>query len=87
MRQATTNQTSVRGLAGLRKLRGFSQKKLAAALGISQTTISRIEAARDPKVSTIRRYISVLGCKAEFEIRDESGGTTPIPMRDRLPCA
>lgn len=45
----------------LRRHEHVSQQELAAALGVSQANISRIEHEDDPQLSTLRRFIEALG--------------------------
>ncbi len=48
-------------LAQLRKARGLTQQQLAAALGISQPEVSRIEHQTDLVLSTLRSYVEAAG--------------------------
>ncbi len=48
-------------LMQLRRRREISQQELAAALGVSQVNISRIEHEDDLQLSTMRRFIEALG--------------------------
>ncbi|MGH9416525.1 MAG: helix-turn-helix domain-containing protein [Terriglobales bacterium] len=48
-------------LAEMRKSRRVSQAKLAAALGVQQMQVSRLERRKDPRLSTLRRAIEALG--------------------------
>jgi transcriptional regulator with XRE-family HTH domain len=48
-------------LARLRRNQHVSQQELAAALGVSQVNVSRIERGDDPQLSTMRRFIEALG--------------------------
>jgi ribosome-binding protein aMBF1 (putative translation factor) len=48
-------------LAQLRRRREISQQELAAALGVSQVNVSRIEHADEPQIATMRRFIEALG--------------------------
>ncbi len=42
---------------------GMTQQQLADALGISQVSVTRWETGeREPRVSTLKRIASVLGC-------------------------
>ncbi len=43
-----------------------TQEDLAAALGVGQDTISRLEKRSDMLLSTLRRYIEGMGGKREF---------------------
>jgi len=48
-------------LAELRKGRKISQEKIAAALGIGQMQISRLERRKDPRLSTMQRTVAAMG--------------------------
>ncbi len=48
-------------LMQLRRRREISQQELAAALGVSQVNVSRIEHENDLQLSTMRRFIEALG--------------------------
>jgi DNA-binding XRE family transcriptional regulator len=48
-------------LMKLRQHQHVTQRELAAALGVSQVNISRIEHEDDPQLSTMRRFIEALG--------------------------
>jgi DNA-binding XRE family transcriptional regulator len=48
-------------LAQLRRKSEISQQELAAALGVSQMNISRIEHSLDSQISTVRRFIEGIG--------------------------
>lgn len=53
-------------LATFRLAKGWSQKRLAAELGTSQSHIARLETGRlDPQISTVRRICLVLGISIE----------------------
>lgn len=53
-------------LAEVRKAVGFTQADLAAALGIKQPTLSRLESQDDMQISTLRRLIQALGGELEI---------------------
>jgi DNA-binding Xre family transcriptional regulator len=48
-------------LSEIRKGRKISQAKMAAALGIGQMQISRLEKRKDPRLSTIERTVAAMG--------------------------
>ena len=48
-------------LRQLRKARGRTQKKVAAALKISQDGVSRLEKRTDLLLSTLRSYVEAMG--------------------------
>ena len=53
-------------LSEVRKSVGLSQEKLAASLGITQPSLSRMESQEDMQVSTLRRLIAALGGELEI---------------------
>lgn len=66
-RQATADheQAYFRGLADVRRARDLTQEELAAALGIKQTSVSKVERAHERHaelyLSTLRRFIEAMG--------------------------
>ena len=48
-------------LSEMRKLAGKSQREVAAALGIKQPSLSKLENQRDMQISTLRRIVAALG--------------------------
>lgn len=73
----------VRELAAERERQGFSQEKVAAALGTKQPNVARLErGAVDPKHTTLVRYATLLGKRLALEpIKPEprSRGPRPAP--------
>jgi len=53
-------------LSEIRKQMGLTQKELAAALNISQPTLSKMEAQEDIQIGTLRRIIEALGGELEL---------------------
>lgn len=53
-------------LAALREGRELTQRQVAAALGVSQANVSRIEHEDDLYLSTLRGYIEALGGRLEL---------------------
>ena len=53
-------------LKDLRQAVAQTQEELAAALGVGQDTISRLEKRSDMLLSTLRRYIEAMGGKLEL---------------------
>ncbi len=62
---ADLEQAYFRGLADVRRARDLTQEELAKALGIKQTSVSKVERAHerhaDLYVSTLRRFIEAMG--------------------------
>jgi predicted XRE-type DNA-binding protein len=52
-------------LAHVREQRGMPQRKVAAALKVTQANVSRIEHEEDVYLSTLRGYVEALGGKLE----------------------
>ena len=52
-------------LRTLREAAGKTQSEMAELLGITQTSVSRLEQRQDTTVSTLRRYAEALGGQAE----------------------
>ena len=60
--QPAANQAAASAVASARALSGMSQKQLAAATGIDQSDISKIErGVANPSVSTLERIAKALG--------------------------
>ncbi|MDP2879078.1 MAG: XRE family transcriptional regulator [Sulfuricella sp.] len=53
-------------LKDLRQAVAQTQEELAAALGVGQDTISRLEKRSDMLLSTLRRYVEAMGGKLEL---------------------
>jgi DNA-binding Xre family transcriptional regulator len=53
-------------LSEIRKLAGKSQRELAAALGIKQPSLSKLETQSDMQVSTLSRLIEALGGRLDL---------------------
>jgi transcriptional regulator with XRE-family HTH domain len=63
-------------LAETRRLRGLSQKELAAALHIKQPSLSKLEGQSDMQVSTLQRIVEALGGRLVITAQFPEGGTT-----------
>lgn len=50
----------------IRKEAGLTQKDIAAALGIRQPTLSKLESQNDMQISTLKRLVAALGGKLEL---------------------
>jgi transcriptional regulator with XRE-family HTH domain len=64
-------------LAEIRQAEGLTQEQLAAALGIKQPSLSRLESQHDMQVSTLQRLVRALGGELEL-IAHLPGGTIRI---------
>lgn len=64
----------------LRRTRNFTQEELAAALGIRQPNVSRLENAEDPKLSTLRSYVEALGGRLEVSAVFDNDERFPIAI-------
>jgi DNA-binding XRE family transcriptional regulator len=53
-------------LAEVRKFMGLTQEELAAALGVTQPSLSKLENQDDMQVSTLRRLVEALGGQLEI---------------------
>jgi DNA-binding XRE family transcriptional regulator len=68
MNAAIETRRLVRQLAAERERMGFSQEKVAAALGTKQPNVARLERGLvDPKHTTLVRYASLLGKRFVLE--------------------
>jgi DNA-binding XRE family transcriptional regulator len=65
-------------LRQLRKAHGRTQKKLAAALKISQDGVSRLEKRSDLLLSTLRSYVEAMGGK--LTLVAEFPGSKPVAV-------
>lgn len=69
-------------LSELRKSAGVTQEELAAALGIKQPTLSRMESQDDMQISTLRRVIESLGGELEIIAHLPDGDVRLSQFRD-----
>jgi transcriptional regulator with XRE-family HTH domain len=53
-------------LAEIRKSMGLTQEDLAAALGITQPSLSKLENQDDMQITTLRRLVQALGGELEI---------------------
>jgi transcriptional regulator with XRE-family HTH domain len=62
---AARERAYFRGLADVRRARDLTQEELAEALGIKQTSVSKVERAHERQadlyLSTLRRFIEAMG--------------------------
>jgi transcriptional regulator with XRE-family HTH domain len=68
----------VEGLQALRRLANQSQGAMAAALGIKQPSVHKIERQSDLYLSTLRRFVEAAG--GSLEIRVELPGRQPLRL-------
>ena len=54
-------------LSEIRRLRGKSQREVAAAIGIKQPSLSKLEKQSDMQISTLSKIVEALG--GELEVR------------------
>lgn len=81
-------------LKDLRQAVQQTQEQMAAALGVRQDTISRLEKRSDMLLSTMRHYVEIMGGKLELVAKfpdrppvviDHIGGEVAINKRGRAP--
>ncbi|EJZ0946777.1 helix-turn-helix transcriptional regulator [Escherichia albertii] len=58
----------------LREELNISQTEMAAAMGIKQPTLAKIEQAdNDPRLSTLKRYVAALGGELSIDVKLPNG--------------
>jgi ribosome-binding protein aMBF1 (putative translation factor) len=60
-------------LAELRRARGLSQEALAKALGVKQSSVSKLERRTDMYISSLRSHIKAMGGELEIIARFPDG--------------
>ena len=60
-------------LSELRKLAGKSQREVAAALGMKQPSLSKLESQSDMQISTLKRIVTALGGELDVIARFPKG--------------
>lgn len=73
---AVERERMIATLVEWRDRAGMSQKQVAKAMGVGQSTISQFEGSTDPRLSTVQRYARAVGAKAHFLV-----GSTPSPAQ------
>ena len=67
----------IRRIVALNQLReelNISQTELAAAMGVKQPTVAKIEQpGNDPRLSTLKRYVSALGGEMSMDVTLPNG--------------
>ena len=58
----------------LREELNISQTEMAAAMGIKQPTLAKMEQAdNDPRLSTLKRYVAALGGEVSIDVKLPNG--------------
>lgn len=58
----------------LREELNLSQTEMAAAMGVKQPTIAKMEQAdNDPRLSTLKRYVAALGGELSIDVKLPTG--------------
>ncbi|MFZ4833332.1 helix-turn-helix domain-containing protein [Rouxiella sp. Mn2063] len=61
-------------LSKLREEFEMSQNQMAAAMGISQPTVAKMEKAdNDPRLSTLKRYVAAMGGELRLDVKLPDG--------------
>lgn len=72
-----TKVETMRRIVALNQLReelSVSQTELAAAMGVKQPTVAKIEQpGNDPRLSTLKRYVSALGGELSIDVTLPNG--------------
>lgn len=70
------------GLGTLRRERRLTQVELAKKIGIGQDEVSRIENGKDPKLSTVLKYLEGLEvAKVQLAVIYPDGKEATLPLR------
>ena len=68
----------LRALAAKREELGFSQTRVAARMGTSQSSVARLEAGEaDARLSTLERFAAALGVRLHWSLDTTSPRTRP----------
>jgi DNA-binding Xre family transcriptional regulator len=65
-------------LGELRQQAQMTQAELAAAMGISQPNVSKLESEDDMRISTLRRIVEALGGKLRITVEMPGKGEFPL---------
>lgn len=61
-------------LSMLREELNMSQTEMAAAMGVKQPTVAKMEQAdNDPRLSTLKRYVAALGGELSIDVKLPTG--------------
>lgn len=69
-------------LAEIRKFAGVTQEELAATLGVTQPSLSKLENQDDMQISTLRRVIEALGGELEIIVHLPKADIRVRPFRE-----
>lgn len=70
-----------RRLRGARMFAGLTQIEVAQRLGMQQSAVSRIENEADMRISTIQRYLDVLGARIDLNARFDASAMDDLGIR------
>jgi transcriptional regulator with XRE-family HTH domain len=70
-------------LGDLRKMSGMSQRDLAAALGIKQPSLSKLENQSDMQIRTLRRIIEALGGELQIVAKFPRRKVQVLPFNEK----
>lgn len=77
LERIATKVEEMRRIVALNQLRdelNVSQTELAAAMGVKQPTVAKIEQpGNDPRLSTLKRYVSALGGELSIDVTLPNG--------------
>ena len=59
------------GLVEMRKMQRIPRRQVAEALGVTVRDVRRIEKTRDPRMSTLRRYLGAIGIQVSHDVVSE----------------
>ncbi|WP_324188456.1 helix-turn-helix domain-containing protein [Nocardia higoensis] len=83
-----SDESSTRPLAHLRRQRGLSQGDLERRAGMSQAAVLSAERAKDPRLSTVSRFVEALGGRLQLVASFDDADyplTFPQPSTATLP--
>lgn len=63
-----------------RRAMGYSQASVAAALGWTQSEVSRFERRHDVRVSTLASFVAALDARLELRARSSDGGCCVLEL-------
>ena len=83
----TANEEIGAALRALREAKEMSQREVAAAMGVTRSRVSQIEASEGTSLalSVLDRYARALGCHLEITLRDDRNGVAADIFVPELP--